>query len=77
MKTVDSTLIELVTEAQDLGYRYLAIDESTRAYAYKSKPHKNDTQWKSEGASSYIRLGTYNLTCDWKHTLIDLNTLTL
>jgi hypothetical protein len=75
MKT--KTLIELVNEAKEQNYRYIAVDKDKIIYAFQQEPYVKGSIWSDKQYSRYRCLGKYNLTCDWKDSLIDLNALTL
>lgn len=52
---------------------YIAIDSDGEAYVYQEKPYiiGDNEDWSSKCDLIYI--GRYNLTCDWKDTLIKLS----
>ena len=71
------TLIELIKKAKEQNCLYLAIDKDEDVWGFFEKPRVNDYGWVVKQIGNYLYLGNYNLTCDWKDSLIDLNTLTL
>ena len=67
-------LIELIRKAREEGYRFIAIDKSNGAYAYMVYPVERSVSFSTVG-NRYTWLGNYNLSCDWKDSLIDINQL--
>ena len=65
-------LIELVRMARENGHRWIAVDKNVFAYSYGLIPTIYDNKFRIDGIE-YIYLGEYNLTCDWKGTLIDVD----
>lgn len=73
------TLIEIVRHARELGFPWIAIDASGIPWFYDSEPHATDiTQdfWTFRGDRCKSVEGEYNLTCDWRKAVIEVNKIT-
>lgn len=69
------TLIEMVRKARKHNCGWISVDEDCMAFAYDTKPYKEADKWNNLYNTSYEKLGIFNLTCNWKDSLIDITKL--
>lgn len=66
------TLIEMVRKARENGHIFVAVDYGGDAYSYLFEPHHFTFTWACK-YDAWKKLGSYNLTCDWRDTLIEVS----
>ena len=73
------TLIETVRQARRNNHNWIAIDKTSQMYSYEDEPLQINISnaWELAKDSEYRHIGHYNLTCDWKKSLIDVNRITV
>lgn len=71
-------LIELVRRGIRKNFQYLSIDSNNKVYISDFKPVPKLKGWGRDENTKYLNtaqficIGIYELTCDWKNTLLDL-----